>query len=59
MVERYKVTYTVKQADNGGLLTDYSKKFNTFSEAVKFIRAVRSGPLSYHMVGNPLLESAR
>ena len=59
MAERYKVTYTVKQADNGGLLTDYSKKFETFSEAVKFIRAVRSGPLSYHMVGNPLLESAR
>ena len=59
MAERYKVTYTVKQADNGGLLTDYSKKFNTFSEAVKYIRAVRSGPLSYHMVGNPLLESAR
>ena len=59
MAERYKVTYTVKQADNGGLLTDYSKKFETFSEAIKYIRAVRSGPMASQMVGNPLLESAQ
>ena len=54
-MEQFKVKYTIKQADKGGLLVDKTAKFDTFINAVKYIREL-NGKMAGQLVGKPLVE---
>lgn len=55
-MDRHKVSYSIKHLDdkNCGLLIDRSVTFNSFQDALTFIKKLRA---SKELVGSPLMES--
>lgn len=63
MDARYKVLYSFKSLDkssyNYGVLQDGERKFDTFCEAVAYVRQIRSiNQSGVAIVGTPILERA-
>jgi hypothetical protein len=55
MMDRFKVIYTIKRIDKGGLLTDRVVHFDSFIEAVMFVRSL-ANTSTHHVIGKPMLE---
>jgi hypothetical protein len=58
MSNKFKVVYSVKQADKGNLLVERSNTFNSFIEAVKYVRVLNANSAAIQLVGKPTLEKA-
>jgi hypothetical protein len=55
-MERVRVSYLIKNADDKNLyvLNDKSVTFNSFDEAMFFVRKIRA---TKGLVGNPMIET--
>lgn len=57
---RYRVRYDVKNIDrhssNFGLLQEAAREFESFPDAVKFMRDIHAGRVSGQVFGRPILE---
>jgi len=55
MSDGFKVTYTFKQLDKGGLLIDRTKKFSSYIDAVRYVRTLSNTHVG-QIVGKPVVE---
>ena len=52
---KFKVSYTTKNTD--GFLTEKYMNFNSFIDAVNYIRKVNKGHFGHFPIGKPVVET--